>query len=209
MTEIKSKTLPNGYKVVVSIDPDPQSPREWDNIGTVVIHNRSRYAFADETASMDELQALESDKSLICLPIYLYDHSGITINTTGFTCRWDSGQVGVIYCTKETAVKEFGKTLCTEKVKAKALKRLEGEIEVLDTYLTGEAYGYRVLDHLGQEVHSCWGFYGDSNYALQEGIAEAKAMSRFEEGSTAEQDLAILGDAHCCGEELLRSVCNK
>ena len=37
MTEIESKTFPNGYKVVVSIDPEPQSPREWDNFGTVVI----------------------------------------------------------------------------------------------------------------------------------------------------------------------------
>ena len=209
MTEITSKTLPNCYKVVVEQDLYPQNPREWDNVGTVVLNNRSKYNFGDETASPDYLKELEADKILICLPIYLYDHSGITINTTGFTCRWDSGQVGVIYCTKETAVKEFGKTLCTEKVKGKALKRLEGEIEVLDAYLTGEVYGYRVLDHLGEEVHSCWGFYGDSNYALQEGIAEAKAMSRLEEVSTEDQDLAILGDAHCCGEELLRSVGNK
>lgn len=169
MTEIKSKTFPNGYKVVVSIDPEPQSPREWDNLGTVVLWNHVKYNFGDENASMSYLRGLEANKDVIWLPIYLYDHSGITINTTGFSCPWDSGQVGVIYCTKEDAIKEFGNKVCTAKVREKALKWLEGEIEDLDTYLTGEVYGYRVLDKLGEEVHSCWGFYGDSDYCLQEG----------------------------------------
>ena len=171
MTEITTKTFPNGYKVVVSIDPDPQSPREWDNIGTVVIRNRSGYAFADETADMHELQALENDKNYIALPIYLYDHSGITINTTGFTCRWDSGQVGVIYCTKEAAVKEFGNKVCTAKVRDKALKSLKGEVELLDQYIRGEVYGFEVFDPSGEVVDSCWGFYGDVDYCLQEGVS--------------------------------------
>lgn len=169
MTETKSKTLPNGYKVVVSYDPDPQSPREWDNIGTVVIHNRSGYAFADETADMHELLNLESDKSLICLPIYLYDHSGITINTTGFSCPWDSGQVGVIYCTKADAIREFGNKVCTAKVRDKALKVLKAEIEELDQYIQGDVYGYQVFDPSGEVVDSCWGYYGDADYCLQEG----------------------------------------
>ena len=169
MTEIKSKTFPNGYKVVVSIDPEPQSPREWDNIGTVVIHNRSRYAFADETADMHELLNLESDKNHISLPIYLYDHSGITINTTGFACRWDSGQVGVIYCTKADAIREFGNKVCTAKVRDKALKVLKAEIEELDQYIQGDVYGYQVFDPSGEVVDSCWGYYGDADYCLKEG----------------------------------------
>ncbi len=169
MPEITSKTFPNGYKVVVSIDPEPQSPREWDNIGTVVIHNRSRYAFADETADMHELLNLESDKNHISLPIYLYDHSGITINTTGFACRWDSGQVGVIYCTKEAAVKEFGNKVCTAKVREKALKALKAEVEELDQYIRGEVYGFQVFNPEDEVVGSCWGYYGDADYCLQEG----------------------------------------
>ena len=52
MTEITSKTLPNGYKVVVSYDTEPQSPREWDNLGTVVLWNHVKYNFGDENASI-------------------------------------------------------------------------------------------------------------------------------------------------------------
>lgn len=44
------------------------------------------------------------------LPLYLYDHSGLTMNTSGFSCRWDSGQVGWIYCSHERCEKETGYT---------------------------------------------------------------------------------------------------
>src|SRR5690625_3920396 len=39
----------------------------------------------DNETLIEELQ-----KHVVMLPLYLYDHSGITINTTGFTCKWDS-----------------------------------------------------------------------------------------------------------------------
>lgn len=202
MTEIKSKTFPNGYKVVVSIDPDPQSPREWDNIGTVVLWNHVRYNFGDENASMSYLRGLEADENVLWLPIYLYDHSGITINTTGFSCRWDSGQVGVIYCTKEQAVKEFGNKICTAKVRDKALKCLKGEIKDLDQYIRGEVYGFQVFDPQGEVVDSCWGYYGDVDDCLKEG-------ENFVEHRCETDDTAIIGFDHCCGEELLQNLGNK
>lgn len=198
MIEIKSKTFPNGYKVVVSIDPEPQSPREWDNVGTVVLHNRG-YGFGDEVADMHELLRLQEDKSLICLPIYLYDHSGITINTTGFSCPWDSGKVGVIYCTKALAIKEFGKKLCTTKVREKALERLKGEIKDLDQYIQGNVYGFQVFNAAGEEEHSCWGYYGDVDYCMSEGES-------FVEYCIPVADTDIVGFAHECGEDLLQNM---
>lgn len=39
----------------------------------------------------------------VMLPVYLMDHSGLSVNTVGFGCPWDSGQVGMIYCPLETA----------------------------------------------------------------------------------------------------------
>ena len=40
------------------------------------------------------------------LPLYLYDHSGLSMNTSGFSCPWDSGQVGWIYCNNEKALRQ-------------------------------------------------------------------------------------------------------
>jgi hypothetical protein len=168
-----SKTLANGYTVKVVQDTDPTSPREWDNAGTVALVERSRYAFGDERLSHDEMEAIANDPSVIALPIYMYDHSGITINTTGFSCPWDSGQVGIIYISRKDAIKEWGNKICTKTVAQRAREYLKGEIETLDQYITGSVYGYIVEDPEGEETDSCWGFYGEPSECLAEGVSVA------------------------------------
>lgn len=108
------------YKLTVFQDETPESPREWSNIGTMVCAHK-RYSLGDEKADPDELytsweeQLAEEiltpnggEDAVVYLPLYLYDHSGITMNTTGFSCRWDSGQVGWIYATKQKFRDETG-----------------------------------------------------------------------------------------------------
>ena len=55
-----------------------------------------------------EKQWAEVKKNYVILPVYMYDHSGVTINTGGFSCGWDSGQVGWIYCEKKKLLEETG-----------------------------------------------------------------------------------------------------
>lgn len=172
--EVESKTLPGGHRVAVVYDEHPESPREWDNLGTVVLVDRCRYTFGDESADYDELRDLYNDPDHIALPVFMYDHSGITINTSGFSCPWDSGQVGVIYMTKAKAIENWGKKILTKAVRQKAIDCLKGEIETLDQYLTGQVYGYIVTDPAGEELDSCWGFFGEADYCLKEGVAVAE-----------------------------------
>lgn len=156
-------TRPSGIRIEIvsdddAPDDDAQNPaKDWDMVGTMVLSDRCRYDFGHETASFDEIQELVDDPNNICLPVYMYDHSGITINTTGFSCSWDSGQVGIMYCTKEKAIREFGKKLCTAKVRAAAIRCMEGEIKSIDAYLTGDVWGYIVYDADDNELDSCWG----------------------------------------------------
>lgn len=56
------------------------------------------------------LEIVEKSNKYVILPLYLYDHSGITMNTSGFHCNWDSGQVGWIYASKKTFIDETGYT---------------------------------------------------------------------------------------------------
>ena len=106
------------------------------------------------------------DDNVFMLPLYLYDHSGITMNTGGFSCPWDSGQVGYIYVTKEKVREEFKVKVVSPKLRAKVYKILEQEVKVYDDYLTGNVWGYIIKDHNGNEIDdgSCWGFYGDDGY---------------------------------------------
>ena len=59
-----------------------------------------------------------------------------------------------------------------------AYKAMESEVEEYDHYLTGQCYGYVVEDADGEEIDSCWGFLGDSDYVR--GEMRAAAMSAVE-----------------------------
>jgi hypothetical protein len=160
--------------LTVRIEPDqnPGSPREWSNFGKMVCCHR-RYKLGDEQSDHDGIQAIIDDKDNICLPLYLYDHSGITMNTTGFSCPWDSGQVGIIYCSKTDIRKEFRTAGPANIEKARAL--LRSEVEVYDQFLRGDVYGYVVEDESKNNLESCWGFYG-LEYCRGEARSQAEAM---------------------------------
>lgn len=166
----------SGFRITVTADDsgDINPCKDWDMVGTMVLVDRCRYNFGHETASHDEIAAICDDPDNIVLPVYMYDHSGITINTTGFSCPWDSGQVGIIYCTKKKAVQEFGKKLCTKKVLDAAIQCMKGEVASVDDCLTGNVWGFEVFDSTGDLVDSCWGFVGDSKYCLEEGLSSVE-----------------------------------
>jgi len=167
------------YTVKVIQDNDPMNPRtEWDNAATMICFNR-KYNLGDKHSFSDsqdeELLSLLKRKDVMYLPLYLYDHSGITMSTGSFSCPWDSGQVGYIYITREEYLKCFGGKRVNKK---KAYDLLRSEVKDYDNYLTGEVYGFLVEDETGSIVYSCWGFNGDSKYALEEGISVAQATIR-------------------------------
>jgi hypothetical protein len=155
-----------GYKIEVIPDDDAQNPRkEFDNLGTMVCFH-GRYDLGDEghgyVRSGNLRQDIEKDcPNCVILPLYLYDHSGLTMKTTPFSCPWDSGQVGYIFISLYDARKEYGWKSVTKKRRAQLEDFLRGEVSLYDSYLRGDVYGYRVLDPKGEEIDSCWGYYGD------------------------------------------------
>lgn len=123
----------------------------------------------------------ESDKILktvekyaIVLPVFMYSHGGSTIQTTPFSCPWDSGQIGFIFISKIRAMKELAKTRCTERLKERIEAFLKSEIETLDDWIRGDVYGFQTVED-DTVIDSCYGFYG-SNILLN-GI-----MDNFEKG---------------------------
>jgi len=75
--------------------------KRWNSLGSTY-EERDR-----EMTRLEHERVMKTlDKHYIMLPLYLYDHSGITMSTGKFSCPWDSGQVGWIYCTIEKAMEE-------------------------------------------------------------------------------------------------------
>lgn len=168
-----------GWTIKVFTDDNPSNPRtEWDNAGTMTCFHK-RYNLGDETDLCDSQFSgwqglsdylIKECGAKVILPLYLYDHSGITMSTGKFDCPWDSGQVGFIWISKEKILKEWGKKKLTKKCLEKAEACLRNEVKVYDHYLTCAVYGYVVETPDGEEVDSCWGYYGD---AEESGLLEA------------------------------------
>lgn len=118
--------------------------------------------FLDDALSalkMNELMELvQGMEGMVILPLYLYDHSGLTMNTTGFSCPWDSGQVGWIYADRDMVQKEYG--AITPETLQQAENLLMGEVKEFDYYLTDQCYGFQLFKG-SEETDSCWGFTGE------------------------------------------------
>jgi len=143
-------------------DSDPMNPRiEWDNFGTMVCWHRE-YILGDEQPRCTPEEYMEDlPVGTIILPLYLYDHGGITMRTSAFSCPWDSGQVGFIYATPKMIRDSFLKQRISEKTRDRARKVLESEVKIYDQYLTGMVWGFEIEED-GEHVDSCWGFFGNT-----------------------------------------------
>ena len=178
------ETLIGKYKVETVHDEHPESPRQWDNLGKMVcFHNSYNLGDEHEYRHQDyqgwehmEREIIKNEDVGVILPLYLYDHSGITMNTTGFHCPWDSGKVGFIFISKDKIRHEYSKKRISKQLINKVKEYLKAEVDVYDKYLTGDTYGYRITNtETDEEVDSCWGFLGEEN-CMTEGESIAKYM---------------------------------
>jgi hypothetical protein len=117
------------------------------------------------------------DKVAVVLPLYLYDHSGITMRTSPFSCPWDSGQVGWIYVPLTKVREEYGVKRVTKRVRDLVTKVLVQEVETYDQMLTGQVYGVIIEDEDGDQLDSLWGMYGDLDYVRAEGREMANGQT--------------------------------
>ncbi len=170
-----------GYKIDILQDNDPLSPRECDYLATIYSNSRSynpdnhgieeifeNEEYLDEN---EDFSIKKFEEKNIFLKIYAYIHSGISlsISRTGqYACPFDSGLFGIIAVPKDKAKKELDSEYSEERV----LSYLEVEIELLNNYYNGEVYGFIVTSPEGEEIDSCWGYYGDSG--IEDIISECK-----------------------------------
>lgn len=160
------------YLLEIYPDNNPSDPRGNDNLGTMICFH-SRYKLGDKHEynhnhynGWDEMKEaiIKKEKVHTILPLFLYDHSGITMSTSSFNDRWDSGQVGFIFISKAKVKKE--------KIdESKVGEYLKGEVETYDQYLTGDVYGYKLFEvstcnkgcEHKEELESCCGYYGQES----------------------------------------------
>lgn len=164
----------DNWAVSIHQDPHPADPREGGGNFSTIVDWHKDYDFGEEKIERgvyaNEFEALKHHlpkdiENYIYLPIYLLDHTVLRLNTTGFRSSWDSAQVGWIYISKEDAEEWIGKDYSVEEVK----ERLRKEIDLLDMWCLGDAYGFEVSEksvcgecgHVEySNVDGCYGFFG-------------------------------------------------
>jgi hypothetical protein len=167
-----------GKTVNIYWDEDAESPRDWDNTAIFACSHR-RYNLGDRQQHFESEEALREsiDGVLAVMPLYLYDHSGITISCKPFGCSFDSGQVGWAYVTRERA-EHMGFEVSDDADVAEDafLSVIEDEVKTYDQYLRGDVYGYQVKGREGERLDSCWGFFD-----LDDCIEQAKSSAEYAE----------------------------
>lgn len=189
---------PDGrFRVIVELDPtasNQESPREFCNVGTMVLSEHRRYDLPREgdeplraqidlwltdpemgtTPGARVARAAELLKTYygatVVLPVWAYDHSGLSLKagerTNPFDDRFDSALAGVIFDTP-AGREETG--VPADQIEAALVQ----EVELYDTWARGEMYYYRIerRDADGwNEVDACHGYFSEEE-AREQGIA--------------------------------------
>ena len=192
---IKAK-LPNGNKAQAELtyDQDTTTPREWCNLGTIVIAPSKSHWIAShdsvvgtsiplgnspyehwENLRREQLKLKKSDIALV-YPITKYEHGNISLSL-GYKSGWDYGVVGFVYATKEQVRERFGVEHITKSIIERAKNCLQSELDTLTAWINGNCYGWQIKEYAltddgldWEEVDvldSCGGYF-DKEHALDD-----------------------------------------
>ena len=190
MTEHVATITVGDLTARIELDPEPPNPRDADNLGVMVcLHRRYRlgdphaYRAEDHSGWEDLEQAILRDHpGALVLPLYLFDHSGLTMSTSDAMFRafdaaaWDWGQVGYIVASAEDIREAFGARRISRKLRGLVEDVLRAEVTEYDLHLRGEAYAFTIETADGEVLDSCCGFLGLA-HAISEARAAAEALA--------------------------------
>jgi hypothetical protein len=172
MKTFTKTTVTEEPRLQIRYDCDPESPREWSNLGYFITKDRDYHSpDKDETLERiiaetgDEAESLEKhmelitnaiknqmdDEVLAIYPVVKYEHGGIAYSL-GAKHGFDYSNNGFYIVTKKSQ-KETGSA------KRFFRKIIEEEIAEYNKYANGEVYYFNYLDREGTVIDSVGGIY--------------------------------------------------
>lgn len=168
MTEQTLLETYKGYSIFTFYDDFAESPRAWNNLGELHFMRHNEYSFCDNNMDQEYKHAEDLEEAIsahrkegaVILPVYMYEHGGITFSTGGFSCPWDSGQIGFIVATADAIRKNYNVKRITAQTRAKVEDVLRDEVEIFAAYAEGDVHGYAIQSPEGETIETLHGFYG-------------------------------------------------
>jgi hypothetical protein len=179
--------------MVIKIFPDNGegiNPRDDDNY-TTMIFSHKRYSLGDKhdyksedyngwTEMKDAI--IKKEKPIVIRPVFMLDHSGITIRTVSFNDPWDSGQIGFVIITRASVLNMQGWYRISPKRYTRLSKYLEQEVERYDAWLRGDVVEWAIFAKDSEDsfdaIETCGGYIGDQDYAIKDAKASIDSYIR-------------------------------
>lgn len=163
---------PNSDVVIVRIehDQDATDPMEYEGVTKLVsFSSRHRYfekpidyqQFDNATNRRvwdDETKRRFANKTAFILSYFEHGSCCWSLQGTGPQCQWDNVQTAGLLFIPEDVAEES------------RVKYAKGILETYTDWCNGNCYGYTFENDIGDQLDSCWGFYGDDIYRA---VAEA------------------------------------
>ena len=133
------------YIVETFYDSCPDNPRHYQDLTKLILFHR-RYNLGDEHdykqsdySNWGQMEAdiIAREKPGLIYPVYMYEHGAVSLSTSSFNDRWDSGQVGFVTIDWKTF-----QSMTTDE----AVSRIEEELKQYSSFLNGECYMYRISE---------------------------------------------------------------
>lgn len=132
---IQTKRVGDRLAFRVGYEDSPQNPR---TDRTEIAGWHDRYDLGGEYARYSGREEFEEsvEPDHILRPLYMYNHSAIVLSTSPFSSPWDSGRVGYVRVTPESAENFGGDIADAEQVK----RIVNQEVQALSDYINGNVF---------------------------------------------------------------------
>lgn len=193
-------------QITVTIDDDEwyESPREWENLGTLYTwesgyfspdkHNYSdvleflgellgetlvekiHNQYTDTNSFMDDISKRMDKLGYILYPVSKYEH-GLVQYFLGVSSGWDTGTVGVIFAEKKKICEWFNTGKVTQKVRGNVIQSFESELELYTDYANGYGmYCVEIEEFSGEQVEICGGYYKPDHDTIEQCFSLASEL---------------------------------
>lgn len=147
-----------------------------------VVHWHRRHNWGGMTNmsrwSREEIEEYVNRNEVIAWSLYLYEHGqcAFSMTTEVLICRWDSGQVGFVLVDKRKFMEEWGWQRLNSSRQRKMFDAAHSYIKEFDQWQRGEVYGWKISSEDDSHIDSRWGYMGDTEHCLANGVSEAEAI---------------------------------
>jgi len=174
--------LRDSYFLEIWQDENAESPNENGNEDTFLVYDHRSFTVNRDNFEPQEihnyLTVVTDDKDEVTdysnywiFVVYAYIHSGVSLSLGNtefpYNCNWDTSSTGYILVKKDILQQGAG-NVEKDLTQKEAHKYAESLIKEWNTYLSGDIYGFTVVEevkcelckHIEEEsVDSCGGFY--------------------------------------------------